>query len=77
MIASVLPKTDEASLAVVLCIAVKTDILHQTDAKTRLQALHTYMTASYNSAAVTEMIKAKNCEQLGNSQKRKWSGALC
>jgi hypothetical protein len=66
MIASVLPKTNNAPLAVILLIAVKTDdVLHQTDNKTALQALFQYLMASYNSTAVTEMVKQKNCEVWG------------
>lgn len=62
MISSILPKSQDAPLAVMLLIAVKTDdVLHQVGAKTTLSALYQYLMASFNSTATTEKLKIKYC----------------
>jgi len=64
MVSSVIPRSPQAPLAVLLAIAVKTDdILHQVEAKTALNALLQYLLASYNSTAVTELVKIKCCSE--------------
>lgn len=66
MVSSVIPKSGQAPLAVLLAIAVKTDdVLHQVEVKTSLTALLQYLMASYNSTAVTELVKAKYCTEWG------------
>lgn len=62
MVPSLIPQHADAPLAILLAIAVRTDdILHQTEAKTGLGALHQYLLASYNSTAMTEPVKQKCC----------------
>lgn len=62
MIESKIPIRDDSPLAVLVSIAVRNDdILHQTDRKTGLSAVHTYMLASYNSNAITNLMKIQNC----------------
>lgn len=66
MVASIMPQSPNAPLAVLLAIAVRIDdMLHQTDAKTNLTNLHTYMMASFNSTATTELVKMKACQHWG------------
>lgn len=66
MLASALIKNDDAPLAALLAIAVKTDdVLHQTDAKTSLTRLKTYLDASYNSTALTPEIREHYCFHWG------------
>lgn len=66
MIASMLPTNDDSPLAVVLAIAVRTDdILHQTDAKTKMMPLFQYLMASFNSQAQTEPMKARCAVEWG------------
>lgn len=66
MMPSLIPQHADAPLAILLAIAVRTDdILHQTEAKTGLGALHQYLLASYNSTAMTEPVKHKCCANWG------------
>jgi DNA-directed RNA polymerase subunit H (RpoH/RPB5) len=66
MVSSVIPKIPGAPLAILLAIAVRTDdVLHQTEQKTTLTALHQYLMASFNSTAVTELVKAKCSAEWG------------
>lgn len=64
MISSVLVHKENAPLAVMLALAVKVDdVLHQVDNKTPLTSLYTYMLASYNSTATTNLMKMKYCDE--------------
>ncbi|CAL1685179.1 unnamed protein product [Lasius platythorax] len=66
MVPSVIPRSPNAPLAVLLAIAVKTDdVLHHIEAKTTLNALMQYLLAFYNSTAVTELVKVKCCAEWG------------
>lgn len=70
MVASILPQSANTPLIVLFAIAVKIDdILHQTDNKTTLSNLQTYLMASYNSTATTELVKIKACTHWNIGQK--------
>ncbi|XP_024884512.1 uncharacterized protein LOC112462764 [Temnothorax curvispinosus] len=67
MIASAIPKSEDAPLAILLAIAVKTDdILHQTDARSNLQTqLRGLKVQIYHSNAETESVKIESCISWG------------